>query len=75
MMKKNLFILAAAALAFAACSNDEVVESVATGDSNAISFRPLVSGVTRAATDPQVKTAFAADNVINVWADYGGSMY
>lgn len=50
-MKKNLFILAAAALAFAACSNDEVVESVATSDSNAISFRPFATNLTRAADE------------------------
>lgn len=48
-MKKNLFILAAAALAFAACSNDEMVASVDTSQSNAISFRPLMNNVTRAA--------------------------
>lgn len=44
-MKKNLFILAVAALAFAACSNDEVVE---VNQNNAITFRPLVNNVTRA---------------------------
>ena len=48
-MKKNLFILAAAALAFAACSNDEVVESIATSESNAINLRPIVNSMTRAA--------------------------
>lgn len=45
-MKKNLFFLAAAALTFAACSNDEVVE---VNQSDAISFRPFVYNVTRAA--------------------------
>jgi len=47
-MKKRLFFFAAAALALAACSNDEVVE-VNQGD--AISFRPVVSNVTRAANE------------------------
>ncbi len=50
MMRKNLFILAAAALALASCSSDE---TTAVNDSmakaNEISFRPLVNGVTRAA--------------------------
>lgn len=45
-MKKNLFILGFAALAFAACSNDEVVE---VNQGEAISFRPLINNVTRAA--------------------------
>jgi hypothetical protein len=44
-MKKNLFILGFAALAFAACSNDEVVE---VNQGNAINFRTFVGGVTRA---------------------------
>lgn len=45
-MKKNLFILGIAALAFAACSNDEVVE---VNQGEAINFRPLTTGLTRAA--------------------------
>ncbi len=48
-MKKRLLILAVAGLALASCSNDEVVESVATSDANAISFRSSVAGQTRAA--------------------------
>ena len=48
-MKKNLLILAVAAVALASCSNDETVQSVANSDANAISFRPLNNGVTRAA--------------------------
>ena len=44
-MRKNLFFIAAAALAFAACSNDEVVE---VNQNNAIRFRPMVTNVTRA---------------------------
>ena len=49
-MKKKLLILAVAGLALASCSNDETV-AVNQNDSNAISFRPLMTGVTRAATD------------------------
>ena len=48
-MKKNLLILAVAGLALASCSNDEVVQTAATNDANAISFRTSVAGQTRAA--------------------------
>lgn len=48
-MNKKLFIFAIAALGLAACSNDEVVETQATSEANAITFRPLTNGVTRAA--------------------------
>ena len=48
-MNKKLLILTVAGFALASCSNDEVVESAATSDANAISFRPLVNNVTRAA--------------------------
>lgn len=54
-MKKNLFILAAAALALASCSSDETVESAALSKSNEINFRPLVAGSTRA-TDIEATT-------------------
>jgi len=50
-MKKNLFILAVAGLALASCSSDETTASLATSQANEISFRPLMTGVTRAATD------------------------
>lgn len=46
IMKKNLLILAVAGLALASCSNDE---TVAVNQGDAISFRPLISNVTRAA--------------------------
>lgn len=49
-MKKQLFILAAAALALVSCSNDETIavnEGIA--EANTISFRALNSGITRAA--------------------------
>lgn len=74
-MKKFFFFAAIAAIGLASCSSDETIASQATSESNTISFRPVVNGVTRAATDPQVKTAFAATNVINVWADYDGNKY
>ena len=49
-MKKNLFILAAAALCFAACSSDETIAvNEGLADANTISFRPLMNNVTRAA--------------------------
>ena len=47
-MKKNLFILAAALAVCYSCSNDETV-AVNENPSDAISFRPLVNNVTRAA--------------------------
>ena len=48
-MKKYLFILAAAALGFASCSNDDVIaESSTFNDANTISIRPFVQGATRA---------------------------
>ena len=45
-MKKKLLILAVAAVALASCSNDE---TVAVNQSDAISFRPVMTNVTRAA--------------------------
>ena len=62
-MKKNLFILGIAALAFAACSNDEVVE---VNQGEAINFRTLVTGVTRSTAGPLENTAFQTNDVINV---------
>lgn len=47
-MKKNLFFLAVAAVAFAACSNDETV-AVNESQGEAISFIPVVNNMTRAA--------------------------
>lgn len=76
-MKKNLFILAAAAIAFTACSSDETIavnEDLA--DANTISFRPTVNGMTRGnATDPRPKASFNTDNAIDVYADFNGSKY
>ena len=48
-MKRNLLTLAVAGLALASCSNDETVNSLATSGANEISFRPLMTGMTRAA--------------------------
>lgn len=49
-MKKSLFFLAAAALAFASCSNDETVEvNQSLKEANVISFRPFINAQTRAA--------------------------
>lgn len=45
-MKKKVFLFAVAALALAACSNDE---TVTVNESGAIAFRPLATNVTRAA--------------------------
>lgn len=47
-MKKKLFFLAVAAVAFASCSNDETIASQANSQANEISFRPLMQNVTRA---------------------------
>jgi hypothetical protein len=74
-MNKKLLILAVAGLALASCSNDEVVESAATSDANAISFRPLMNNVTRTANAAGLKTAFESGDVISVYANYNSSKY
>ena len=48
-MKKNLLLLAVAVAALASCSNDETVVENNNGNPNEISFRPLMTGMTRAA--------------------------
>lgn len=55
-MKKKLFIFAVAAIALASCSSDETVNSLANSGANEISFRPVISSVTRTANDFGVKT-------------------
>ena len=75
-MKKNLFILAAAALSFAACSSDETTAvNEAALDADVISFRPLSTGLTRTANAAGVKSAFESGDVISVYADYNSSKY
>ena len=54
-MKKFFFFAAIAAIGLASCSNDETIASQATNESNAISFRPIVNGTTRA--NDQTQTA------------------
>lgn len=77
MKTKNLLILAllAGVLPFiASCSNDELVaENQSNPDE--ISFRPLVTGVTRTANSTGLKTSFEAGDLINVYAAYNNTMY
>lgn len=76
-MKKNLFLFAAAAVALglASCSSDETIENAALSESNAISFRPLMEGVTRTANAAGVKSAFESGDAISVYAEYNSSKY
>lgn len=56
-MKKNLFLISVAALAFAACSNDTTVEQNTTvNQPKEIAFSPLVQPNTRAAVDGETFT-------------------
>ena len=56
-MKKNYWIFAAAAVALAACSNDDTI-TVNQGieEANTISFRTIVDGLTRASSTSDVTT-------------------
>lgn len=68
-MKKKVFLFAVAALALAACSNDE---TVSVTQSEAISFRPLMTNVTRAAADINESnlTSFVVTAFKNGESDY-----
>lgn len=59
-MKKHLFFAALAAIALASCSNDE---TTAVNQGEAISFRPLVNGLTRASSTSDVNVSMATFNV------------
>lgn len=66
-MKKNYWILAAAAVALAACSNDDTI-TVNQGieEANTISFRTIVEGQTRAADiNKDNLTSFKAYAIVN----------
>ncbi len=67
-MKKQLLILAVAATALAACTNDETVE---VNKGEAISFRPLATNVTRAAD--QSFTQATSGKAFNVTAFQTGA--
>lgn len=54
-MKKNLFFLAAGALALTACTSEEVVD-VSSTQGNAISFQNVVKNSTRAGTNDDLTT-------------------
>lgn len=70
-MKKHLWIFAAAAAALAACSNDDTI-AVNQGydDASAISFRPVVTNLTRA-----TKSSFVVGDAFNVYAAYDNGKY
>ena len=67
-MKKNLFLIPVAALAFAACTN-ETTEYVGDTSPKEIAFKPIAQPSTRAAVDgtifPDVAMQVAAWDVTN----------
>jgi hypothetical protein len=78
-MKKNYWIFAAAAVALAACSNDDTIENAAFSESNAINIQPFVGSVTRATdatsstlasfTVDAYKTGTFGNTPVNYFAD------
>lgn len=71
-MKKILLMMAVAALVLASCSSDE---TVAVNQGDAISFRPLVNGVTRAANGAGVKSAWETGDILYVTAQRGTAKF
>lgn len=65
-MKTKYFFFAAAALALAACSNDETVADNSTAPGNEINFRPLMNNMTRATQTSFTETT--TDATFNVTA-------
>ena len=62
--------MAVAALALASCSSDE---TIAVNQGDAISFRPLVNNLTRAANSAGLKSTWDTGDRLYVYADYNGS--
>ena len=75
-MRRKLFLLAVAAAALASCSSDETL-SVNQGfeDANAISFRPAIQGMTRAANGTGLKSTWENGDILYVTAMRGTSKY
>ena len=71
-MKKILLMMAVAALVLASCSSDE---TVAVNQGDAISFRPLVNGVTRTANGAGVKSAWETGDILYVTAQRGTAKF
>ena len=65
-MKKSFIFIALATATFVSCVNDE---TTAINQGNSIDFRTNMDGVTRAAA----KTSFATNDVIDVFATFGGT--
>ena len=65
-MKQKLFILAAAVAALASCSNEEIAsveQSQAKTSANAITFVPMVNGITRASAFPASVARITSMNI------------
>lgn len=71
-MKKILLMMAVAALVLASCSSDE---TVAVNQGDAISFRPLVNGVTRTANGAGVKSTWETGDILYVTAQRGTAKF
>lgn len=68
-MKQKLFILAAAVAALASCSNEEIAsveQSQAKTSANAITFVPMVNGITRASAFPANVAEVTGSNIVGL---------
>lgn len=71
-MKKSLILLAAAAVTLAACNKTVTVEE---NQGDAISFRPLMTNMTKAANGTGLKTSWETGDVLHVVAIYNSAKY